>query len=209
MKTVLTADLVQERISYISSQFASSQAVTTSHALLTLMNEPNFTCSGLSIDPTMRWLPTREGLINSKKSINSGRGDSDLFDEVLITLDESISISPSFRALLNWDLPLHLDVLTEQSGCLLGASDPKSQYHKVTRIIRELASHQLSDRDLRDIHRAAAGRPWILTKSGTLAPPSRAVFATVPDSSGFHEIGFSKTKDEIYQFFLRIGCQDG
>ncbi|KAM6499663.1 hypothetical protein JOM56_005171 [Amanita muscaria] len=81
-------------MSYISSNSSPPEAITVAFSLLKLMNK--------HIDPNMSWLPTANGL-SSKQRINSGLRDTDLFDKVLVTLGESISISPSFKELSDWD----------------------------------------------------------------------------------------------------------
>ena len=208
MKKSLSLDMVQERISYISSNRASADALSIARSLLSLMNEPSFVCFGFSIDPSMSWLPTRVGLVSSKECIDGGRLDTDLFDEVLASLDQSITISPSFRALLGWDKPLPLSVLTRQLGRVLDLPGSDAQYRKVRAIIREVAGRQLGDADIKVIEEVVAGRPWVPTESGNLASPSRAVFVTVPGSSCFQEIGFSQAEKQIVSFLLRMGCQD-
>ena len=206
MKKSLSFDMVQERVSYISSNCASADALSIAHSLLSLMNEPNFVCFGFSIDPSINWLPTtRVGLVSSKECIDSGRLDTDLFDEVLAPLDETITISPSFRALLGWDKPLPLSVLTRQLDRVLKPNSD-AQYRKVRGIIRELAGRQLRDADIKAIKEGIAERPWVPTESGILTSPSRAVFVTVPGSSCFHKIGFSQAENQIAQFLLNMGC---
>jgi hypothetical protein len=207
MKTSLSSDILQERISYISN-LTSPDALIIARSLISLMNDPGFPCTGFSIDPSLRWLPTQLGLVSSKECIDRGRRDVDLFDEVLTTLDETISITPSFRALLNWDKPLALDVLTRQLNRVLGRPTFDTQHCKIIEIIRELAGRQLGDADVDAIQQAIAERPWVPTKSGTLAMPSRAVFTGALDSSCFHEISFSQSQREIYRFLVRMGCHE-
>ncbi|KIL64220.1 hypothetical protein M378DRAFT_163460 [Amanita muscaria Koide BX008] len=205
-KADLDANLVQERMSYISSNASSPEAAAIARSLLTLMNEPSFSCFGLSIDPNMCWLPTASGLTTSKKCINSGRRDMDLFDQALVTLDGSISISPSFKALLDWDKPLPLEVLADQLHHTLDSPVLEVQSRKICSIVRELAGRQLRDADIQDVQTAISGRPWVPTKSGPLVQHSRAVFVNADNASGFHEVAFSKTEKEIYLFLCRMGC---
>ncbi|KAM6499278.1 hypothetical protein JOM56_004786 [Amanita muscaria] len=207
-KTTLEADLVQERISYISSNSSSSEAITVAFSLLKLMNRPRFSCHGLYVDPNMSWLPTANSLTTSKQCINSGRRDTDLFDEVLVTLDESISISPSFKELLDWDKLLPLEILATQLRRVLDSSVLDVQSRKIRNIIKELSnpSRQLSDADVQVIRTAVDGRAWIPTKSGQLAQPPRAVFVDVETSSGFHGVAFSKSDKDIYRFLCSMGC---
>ena len=208
MKMNLTADLVQERISYISSNSTSPEAIAISYSLLVLMNKPTFPCSGLTFEPDVAWLPTKERLVSPRRCINSGRSDTDLFDDVLITLDESISISPSFKALMNWDKPLPIEIVMKQLRRVLDLPDPESRSHKIRSIIRELGGRQLQDAELQNIKQMVTSRRWIPTKSGILAPHSRAVFTHVAGSSGFYEIDFSMADKEIYQFLSRMGCSE-
>ncbi|KIL57824.1 hypothetical protein M378DRAFT_87354, partial [Amanita muscaria Koide BX008] len=205
-KTKLDPYLVQERITYISSNSSTPEATAIARSLLTLMNDPSFSCSGLFIDTNMCWLPTASRLMTSKKCINNGRRDTDLFDQVLVTLDGSISISPSFKALLDWDKPLPFEVLTEQLHHTLNLPVLAVQGQKICSIVRELAGRQLRDTDIQDIQTTISGRPWVPTKSGPLAHHSRAVFVNVDIASGFHKVAFSKTEKEIYLFLLRMGC---
>ncbi|KAF8344477.1 hypothetical protein F5887DRAFT_1075526 [Amanita rubescens] len=208
MKTTLSFDIVQERISYISTNHASAEALLITRRLLSLMNDSSFICAGLSIDHSLRWLPTRVGLASPKECIDCAHWHADLFDEVLTTLDKNISITSSFRSLLNWDKPLPLDVLTKQLDCVLKRPNSDTQYRKVREIIRELAGRHLGDADAKIIQEAIADRLWVPTKSGTLARPSRAVFAGAVDSSCFYEISFSKADKPIYHFLTRMGCLD-
>ena len=121
-------------------------------------------------------------------------------------LDVSISVSPSTKALVDWDKPLRLEVLTEQLRHTLDLPALKIQRQKNHSIIRELAVRQLRDTDIQDIQATISGRPWVPTKSGRLAQPSRAVFVNVDIASGFYEVAFSKTEKEIYLFLCRMGC---
>lgn len=208
MKTCLSSDILQERISYISANHTSPDALIIARSLISLMNDPGFPCAVFSIDPSLRWLPTQFGLVSSNECIDHGRRDVDLFDEVLTTLDETISITPSFRALLNWDTPLALDTLTKQLDRVLGRPSSEARYRKIIEIIRELAGRQLGDADVNTIQQAIAERPWVPTKSGTLALPSRAVFASALDLGCFHEICFSQAQNTVYLFLLRMGCHE-
>ena len=208
MKTSLSSDILQERISYISANYASPDALIIARSLVSLMNDPSFACTGLSIDRSLRWLPTTLGLTSSNECIDCGRRDADLFDEVLTTFDEAISITPSFRTLLNWDKPLALAIVTKQLDRVLGRPSSETQYRKIMEIIRELAGRQLGDADIEAIKQAIAERPWVPTKSGALALPSRAVFACALDSGCFHEICFSQAQKTIYLFLVRMGCHE-
>ena len=208
MKTSLSADIVQERIAYISANRSSADTLIVARSLLSLMNDKNFNCTGLSIDYSLRWLPTQVGFVSSKECIDCGRKDADLFDEVLTTLDETILITPSFRSLLSWDKPFPLDILTKQLDCVLKRPSPETQCGKISKIIEELAGRQLGDVDVMAIQEAVAGRPWVPTESGALARPSRAVFAGAVNSGCFHKISFSKMQKQIYQFLTRMGCLD-
>lgn len=213
MKTSLTLDIAQERISYISSNHTSDEALIIARSLLPLINDPNFICSGLSINPSLCWLPTQDGLlVSSKDCIDGGRPDADLFDEVLVTLDKTIPITPSFRQLLQWDRPFPFAVLMKQLNRVLGRpiseSDSETQYRKVRTIIRELAGRQLEAPHVKAIQNAIAERPWVPTECGTLVPPSRAVFVAVPGSSCFHQIGFSRAEKVICLFLRTMGCHE-
>ena len=209
MKASLTSDIVQERASYISANRASAEALNIARSLLSLMNDPSFPCAGFSIDHSLHWLPTQAGqVISSKECINCGRSDTDLFDQVLTTLDETISTTASFRALLNWDKPLPLNVLTKQLACVLGQPSSDAQYRKVSEIIRELASRHPGDAEVKAIQGAIAERSWVPTKSGALVPASRAVFEGALNSGSFHEIGFSQAQKKIYRFLLKMGCHE-
>lgn len=208
MKTSLSSDILQERLSYISANHTSPDALVVARFLVSLMNDPSFACTGLSIDHSLRWLPTHLGLISSNACIDCGRRDADLFDEVLTTFDSTISITPSFRSLLNWDKPLALDTLTKQLDRVLGQPMSEIQYRKTMEIIRELAGRQLGEADIKAIQQAIAGRPWVPTKSGTLALPSRAVFAGALDLGCFHEICFSQAQKTICMFLVRMGCHE-
>ncbi|KAF8318358.1 hypothetical protein F5887DRAFT_928554, partial [Amanita rubescens] len=205
---ILSLDIVQERIWYISANHTSPEALVVARSLLSLMNDPSFVCASFPIDRSLRWLPTEAGLVSLKECIDWGRRDADLFDEVLATLDKSFTITPSFRALLGWDKSLPLDVLTKQLDRVLGKPNPDTQYRKINEIIRELATRELGDADVKAVHAATAGRPWVPTKSGTLALPLRAVFTSVVDSSCFHEICFSKAQKQIYMFLVKMGCNE-
>ena len=208
IKTTLSPDIVQERITYISANRSSSDTLIIARSLVSLMNDPSFACASLSIDDSLRWLPTQSGLVSSKECIDYGRRDADLFDEVLYTLDETISITPSFRSLLGWDKPLPFETITKQLDCVLGRPNSDTQHRKVSEIIRELSDRQVRDSDIKAIEEAVAERPWVPTKSGVLVLPSQAVFTGTFNASGFHEICFSKAQKPIYQFLLRMGCSE-
>ena len=206
MRTSLSSDIVQERISYISANHTSADALIVARSLLPLVNDPSFVCGDLSIDRSLRWLPTHAGLVSSNECIDSGRRDADLFDEVLNTLDNTISITHSFRALLHWDEPLPLDVLMKQLDQVLRRPSSDTRYRKVREVVKELASRQLQDADVKALRQVIAERPWVPTESNTLVSPSRAVFTNSPSSSYFHEIGFSRAEGQVFSFLLKMGC---
>ncbi|KAF8330997.1 hypothetical protein F5887DRAFT_76594 [Amanita rubescens] len=208
IKASLSSDIVQERIAYISANRSSPDTLIIARSLVSLMNDPSFSCASFSIDQSLNWLPTQTRLVSSRECIDYGRRDADLFDEVLCTLDETISITPSFRSLLGWDKPLPFNIITGQLNCVLRQPNSDAQYRKVSEIIRELSGRQVLDRDIKAIEEAAAERPWVPTKSGVLVPPSQAVFTGTFNASSFHEICFSKAQTPIYQFLLRMGCSE-
>ncbi|KAF8638386.1 hypothetical protein AX17_002247 [Amanita inopinata Kibby_2008] len=207
IEKTLTANIVQERISYISSNHTSPTARDIALSLLSLMNDTSFMCTGIHVNQKMKWLPTAKGLVSSSECVESGRRDTDLFDEVLTTLDSSIRITASFKALLDWDEPLELDVIKKQLTHVLEGSRSESSHRKIRAIIGELGQRNLSDGNIKSLQGIVAQRPWVPTASAELAPHSRAVFVSVPDRSGFYEIGFPSYENQICRFLERMGCQ--
>ncbi|PFH47866.1 hypothetical protein AMATHDRAFT_6333 [Amanita thiersii Skay4041] len=201
----LTPDIVHERIQYIHA----SQHRETGKNLVSLMNNSSFLWSGVTINPSLRWLPTSEGLKSSEECIERGRSDIDFFDEVLTPLDESvINLSPSFRAVMKWDKPIALSIIQKQLIHVVGSASTQSQCRKIRSIIRELASRGLNDSDIESLKTIIGGRTWVPTKCGTLAATSRAVFIDVPQTSRFFSVAFSDSDVEIRQFLLNMGCRE-
>ena len=211
IQDTLTADIVMERVQFISSTISGSKNASVisalSRRLLELLSSPRFNCSSLAIDQNLKWLPVQNHLLSPKCCHDKDSHQRELFDHVLPLLDIGFTISPSLRLVLGWDKPLPFHILAEQLLKVLDLQHDEA-YRRIEILIKELSErlHDLDDDNLHRLRTVVESRPWVPVSCGYLADTSHAVFSGASPTVGFYEIPFIQRNQR--EFLLRMGCSE-
>ena len=206
MRHTLTIPMIEERIGFISANHLSPTSVNLSRSLLGVIQSTHFDCSGLSLVPGQKWLPTDRGLCVPEECRDGERNLRDLFDEVLGVLEQGIQIPHSLRSAFNWDQPIETATIIKQFNQVLNKIQIDDMHEKVVGIIKELSGRDCSDSDLLTLRSITAERKWVPTSSGRLARTVDAVFSPPIADSGFEQILYISTKAR--QFLFDLGCSE-
>jgi sacsin len=204
LQKTLTAEVVLERISFISSTPNTSDLA---RQLLKLLHRSGFDCTGLRIGPKLQWLPAQGNLLSPERCRDGDSHQKELFDEVLPLLDPDLKISPSLRMALCWDQPLPVRVLAEQLSKAVNL-EREEAYRKVETVVKELVRRldDLSDDELHQLRGFMRNRCWVPVSGGKLTDTLHAVFINASPSVGFYEIPFVQANQR--EFLLRMGCSE-
>jgi sacsin len=211
MQNTVTADIVRERIQFISLAAGTTPEKVTglSRKLLRLLHSSSFDCADLKINQNLKWLPTQEGLLHPAGCHDEHSHQKELFDQVLPLVAPSIRISSSLRDALGWSQPLPIRVLANQLSKALNLR-PDEAHKRIEILIKELSQpeRELVDKDFKRLHAAIANRPWVPVSGGRLVNTSHAVFSDTKAGfqAGFHEIPFIQIHQR--KFLLRMGCSE-
>jgi len=108
-RSELTADIVQERIQFISLNSSSVDGIRgIARNLLSLLYSSRFDCTQLNIPLEAKWLPTDNGILGPQGCRDHGSNTPELFDEILSLVDRDIAISSSLRRSLGPGMSLSL-----------------------------------------------------------------------------------------------------
>ena len=206
MRHALTISMIEERIGFISANHSTPTSVRLSRLLLVVIQSTHFDCSGLSLVPGQKWLPTDRGLCVPEECRDGERNRRNLFDEVLGVLEEGIQIPHSLRSAFNWDQPIETTTIIKQLDHVLNKIQVDDTYEKVVDIIKELSGRDCSDSDLVALRSITAERKWVPTWSGQLARTVDAVFSLPIVESGFEQILYISTKAR--KFLFDLGCSE-
>ncbi|KDR71813.1 hypothetical protein GALMADRAFT_253570 [Galerina marginata CBS 339.88] len=201
MQRVLTTDVVQERINFISSNSSAPKSVNLSRSLLSLIAIERFDCSRLKVSPEQRWLPTEQGLRGPEECRDPSTLSPYFFDRVLSVL-EPFSIPSSLRRVLGWDQPLAADILIKQLDRVL--DNPEDAFPNVLEIVKELSARNLTDGDFGTLQVVTSDRRWVPTTEMRLSETRNAVFVVPVIESGFHQA--LSIDSRMQSFLLRMGC---
>ncbi|KAL0062525.1 hypothetical protein AAF712_010564 [Marasmius tenuissimus] len=201
----LSTYIIDERITYISSSSTpSSLSGRLARLLLDQIQYEHYDCSGIKVVSQRRWLPTENGLRSHEECLDPGMYSLGraLFDEVL---DVVPSVPVRLRSRLGWTSTVPLPILFDQFKRVVDKQDAA----KLSVVVKELSSRQLSAQNFESLKSIVGDRPWISGDKLKLVPTSRAVFSTesVTGQSipGFHELKFSLDQHRR-QFYLSMGC---
>lgn len=206
MQHALTISMIEERIGSISANYSSPTSVNLSRSLLVVIQSTHFDCSGLSLVPGQKWLPTDRGLCAPEECRDGERNRRNLFDEVLGVLEEGIQIPHSLRSAFNWNRPIETATIIKQLDQVLNKIQVDDTYEKVVEIIKELSGRDCSDPDLVTLRSITAERKWVPTWSGQLVRTVDAVFSLPIAESGFEQILYISTKAR--KFLFDLGCSE-
>jgi sacsin len=207
LRTTLTNDFIEERIAHISQYSWTQQSVNLARQLISLIIESNYDCSGLHIDPDWKWLPTKDGLLGSRKCHHRDAHPSELFDEVLPSLAVN-KVSTSLVRALTWSELIPLGVIKGQLDKVLQHGQG---YKKLHLIIQELSTRvDPSSQDKDDLRALISDRPWIPISRRCIVSTSHAVLSSNIDiPPGFHMVPLSLSDDHhIHQFLQLMGCSE-
>ncbi|KAH6903850.1 hypothetical protein BKA70DRAFT_579826 [Coprinopsis sp. MPI-PUGE-AT-0042] len=206
---ILTASNVMNRIKWISANTSSPLFKTHSIALLKVLHEHNFNCANLSMDSSLRWLPTINDTlvdVSSCRPLPSNDDDLALFDKVLQPLHHEALIPPSLATLVKWDQPVPFVVITQQLRLTL--EEETSPYERVTIIFKELGK-SLSRQEMEKLKSVLDGREWVPTSQYQLVAPPFAVFHSFIPEAGLYEIApLLKGNPRLANLCKLLGCTD-
>ena len=208
MQHALTISMIEERIRFISDNHSSPTSINLSRSLLAVIQSTHFDCSGLSLVPGEKWLPTDRGLCVPGECRDGERNRRNLFDEVLGVLEQGIQIPHSLRSVFDWDQPIETTTIIKQLDQVLNKIQVDNTHEKVVEIIKELSERDCSDSDLVTLRSITAERKWVPTSSGQLARTVDAVFSESPPiaEAGFERILYISTKAR--KFLFDLGCSE-
>jgi hypothetical protein len=206
MQQALTIPMIEERIGFISANHSSPTSIILSRSLLAVIRSTHFDCSGLSLVPGQKWIPTNRGLCIPEECRDGERNRRELFDEVLGVLEPGIQIPHSLRTTFGWDRPIEIATIIEQFDRVLNKIQVEDMHEKVVEIIKELSGRDYSDSDLVTLRSITAERKWVPTSSGHLARTIDAVFSLPIAEAGFEQILFIGPK--AHKFLLDLGCSE-
>ena len=205
MQHSLTISMIKERIGFISVNHSSPTSIHLSRLLLEAIQSTHFDCSGLSLVPGQKWLPTDRGLCVPEECRDGERNCRNLFDEVLGVLEQGIQIPHSLRSVFKWDLPIETVTIIKQLDQVLNKVQVDDTHEKVVDIIKELSGRNCSDSDLATLRSITAERKWVPTSRGQLARTLDAVFSPNAEA-GFEQILYISTKAR--KFLFELGCSE-
>ncbi|CAK5278239.1 unnamed protein product [Mycena citricolor] len=205
--SALDVDIVRERIAYISSRSEVAESRTLAVQMLSLIHATSsLDCSTLEISPELRWLPTNRGLVGSADCYDHVM-QIELFDEVLAVLDRNAPVSPSLRVALKWDRPVSFDILLSQLRTIAHSGQPSTL--KLDRLIRELSTRALDDKQVEVLQEIVSEKRWIPIASNLVVKTEHAVFQSTSGLPGFHQIPFGLgDRPETKAFLSKMGCTD-
>ncbi|KAJ2928408.1 hypothetical protein H1R20_g8671, partial [Candolleomyces eurysporus] len=203
----LSASNITDRIRHIASTGAFENAVK----LLNIIYQHGFNCHHLSLDRSVRWLPTQKGFLVTAAECRPGKGTTSeelhLFDKVLELVHSDAMISTSLRTVLGWDDPIPVDVLLRQFREVLDHRET-DVYHRVKNLIKALSSRRLSltGAHWNSVRQLLENREWVPTNEYTLVETWQAVF-----SSSFRGIymvapDLSRTGSDSRNFLTNLNC---
>ena len=205
MQHTLTIPMIEERIKFISANHSSSTSIKLSRSLLAVIQSTHFDCSGLTLVPGQKWLPTDRGLCVPEECRDGERNRPVLFDEVLGVLEQGIQIPHSLRSAFDWDRPIETATIIKQFSQVLTKIQVDDTHEKVVAIIKELSGRDCSDSDLVTLRSITAERKWVPTSTGQLARTVDAVFSPIAEA-GFEQILYINTKAR--EFLSDLGCSE-
>ena len=205
MQHALSISMIEERIGSISANHSSPASINLSRSLLRVIQSTHFDCSGLSLLPGQKWLPTDRGLCVPEECRDGERNRRNLFNEVLGVLEQDIQIMHSLRRVFHWDRPIETAIIIKQLDRVLNKVEVDDTYEKVVEIIKELSGRDCSDSDLVTLRSITAEREWVPTSRGKLARKVDAVFSSNAEA-GFEEVLYISTKAR--KFLFDLGCSE-
>ncbi|KAK7018615.1 BTB domain-containing protein [Favolaschia claudopus] len=202
----VTAEIVTERIEFISSRSTLPESKTLSIQILAMLYTSAPDWMAISIPPDAKWLPTAGGLVSRGQCFEAAQ-QPELFDEVVPVLDRDVKVSPSLRIVLGWDQPIPMQILLGQLRAVLQSG--RASTLKLDCLIREFSVRALSDTDIIEVSNITSGKAWIPVASNRLASTNFAVFQSTSGLAEFHQIPFSLAdQSDVRKFLVRMGCTD-
>ncbi|KAJ7217098.1 hypothetical protein GGX14DRAFT_602035, partial [Mycena pura] len=180
-QTKLTAEIIAERIAYLSRNWSANdlRIFTKAQRFLRLL-DASFSSiqqtSHVASLPTEKWMPIRKDAPLAAPSTCRDGGEKPydyLFDLVLSVVSEKIS-NQALRKSLGWD-EVPMPVLQKQLSCAL--THRKNRPFRLHALITELSRrlNSLSDRDIEDLRRVVSDRAWVPIDEATVVETNFAL----------------------------------
>ncbi|RXW22295.1 hypothetical protein EST38_g3559 [Candolleomyces aberdarensis] len=203
----LSENNIMDRILHISSTVSLNDAVK----LMNIIYQYGFNCCTLTLDKSVKWLPTqKESLATAAECRPAGGTSSEelhLFDKVLELVHPSAMVSPSLRTVLGWDDPIPVDVLLRQFRDVL--DNPEADvYHRVKNLIKELSRRRqsLTAAQWSSLRELLENRRWVPTSEYTLVESWQAVFSSPFQGIYMLAPDLSRMGSDSQNFLTNLGC---
>lgn len=203
-RNTLANDVIDERIAHISRYSSAQESIDLAKRLIQLIVDLNYDCSRLDIDPALKWLPTREGLLGSQECHHRDAHPVGLFDEVLPIVVVN-NLSTSLVTALGWDELIPLSVVKRQ---LAKVVQHGQGHKKLELLIQELGKRVNSSQDKDTLCHIISDRPWIPISPRCIVSTSHAVLSSETNiPPGFYVVPPRLADDPCVRQFLELmGC---
>ncbi|TFK17299.1 hypothetical protein FA15DRAFT_661546 [Coprinopsis marcescibilis] len=209
LNRAMTVKSVTDRIHWISNNYYKPEYVDKSLQLLRIIDEQGFHCGSLILDPSLKWIPTRD---NKLVSANECRPDPinderlSLFDRVLKIVHSKAVMSGPLKKVLGWDQPIATSVLIEQLRLVV---DNKESCQRVIDILKHLGSRILTGGEVDKLKNGLDGKRWVPTSHDCLVEPSFAVLQHSFPEAGIYEIEYTlRQRSGVVDLLKTLGCSD-
>jgi hypothetical protein len=174
LRTNVTVEIMDDCVAFVSN---SSHPLPTRHArasaLLRLIRQLKFKCTGFQADAALAWLPAEDGkLYDARSCFDSGSNhDKALFDAVAPVV--AVEMYTPLRKIIGMDAPIPFDIVRRQLDWTLEDAQGDDKHRRLVVILKELglrfASGTITEQDIQKLRAATAEREWIPVDSGVAA----------------------------------------
>jgi hypothetical protein len=214
MRSNITAEIMQDCVVFSSN---SLNALGVRHAracaLLRLVKQQRFKCSGFSPDLALAWLPAEDGSLYIPRScFDPGSTSRELFDAVAPVL--AVEMPAPLRKILKMDALVPFDVVRRQLELTLQHGNAPEKHRRLDVILKELgrrfAGRFLAEADIQKLHSVTAERHWIPVEGGVTASVHDCAF-NLPfrqaDGISLWQIPASLASSQgVEPLMRRLGC---
>ncbi|TFK17335.1 hypothetical protein FA15DRAFT_661518, partial [Coprinopsis marcescibilis] len=209
LNRAMTVKNVTDRIHWISNNHDNPEYIDKSLQLLRIIDEQGYHCGSLTLDPSLKWIPTRD---NKLVSANECRPDPrnnerlSLFDRVLKIVHSKAIMSEPLKKVLGWDQPIATSVLIGQLRLVV---DNKESCQRVIDILKHLGSQTLTGGEVDKLKNGLDGKRWVPTSHDCLVEPSFAVMQHSFPEAGIYEIEYTlRQRSGVVNLLKTLGCSD-
>ncbi|PVF98749.1 hypothetical protein CPB86DRAFT_784385 [Serendipita vermifera] len=212
LRTTLTPQMAEERISYVSQQPDSSTRHDLAIKLFHQIQVSSFPISQLRIDTNLEWVPSDDTeVLTSKECYDPATYQVPLFNRVAKVIHPSLSISLPLRRVLGWHVPISIGVVSKQFEAVVKENvDEDTKRSDLLTIIQELGRRvtELNSQDLYRLQSFCSTQPCIPVLPRGLASTKQSFFQTA--FSLYSKVPFRVIDPGVgsgKEFLQKLGCQ--